>query len=85
MKVHVISPQNQPRHGYVVYDDHTRDAAQNRLDITIALLREAETILLAAKDGLDAELPKAIEFFREVGASAYLADAESLLAKSRSA
>ena len=39
--VHVISPQNQPKHGYVVYDEHTRDAAQNRLEITIALLREA--------------------------------------------
>ncbi len=40
VKVHVISPQNQPKHGYVVYDEHTRDAAQNRLEITIALLRE---------------------------------------------
>jgi hypothetical protein len=38
--VHVISPQNQPKHGYVVYDEHTRDAAQNRLEITLALLRE---------------------------------------------
>jgi class 3 adenylate cyclase/tetratricopeptide (TPR) repeat protein len=46
---------------------------------------EAEAIVLAVADGLAAELPKAIEFFREVGASAYLADAESLLAKSRSA
>jgi hypothetical protein len=40
VQVHVISPQNQPKHGYVVYDEHTRDAAQNRLDITLALLRE---------------------------------------------
>jgi len=46
---------------------------------------EAEARLLAAKDGLDADLPAAIEFFQEVGASAYLADAEALLAKSRSA
>jgi class 3 adenylate cyclase/tetratricopeptide (TPR) repeat protein len=46
---------------------------------------EAETIVLAAKDGLDAELPRAIAFFREVRASTYLAEAESLLAKSRSA
>jgi hypothetical protein len=41
VQVHVISPQNQPRHGYVVYDEHTRDAAQNRLEMTLALLREA--------------------------------------------
>jgi hypothetical protein len=37
----VISPQNQPKHGYVIYDEHVRDAAQNRLEMTIALLREA--------------------------------------------
>src|SRR5215211_2006430 len=41
VKVHVISPQNQPKHGYVVYDEHVRDAAQNRLEMTLALLREA--------------------------------------------
>jgi class 3 adenylate cyclase/tetratricopeptide (TPR) repeat protein len=46
---------------------------------------EAEARLLAAKEGLDADLPAAIEFFREVGASAYLDEAESLIAKSRSA
>ncbi len=40
-KVHVISPQNQPKHGYVIYDEHVRDAAQNRLEMTVALLREA--------------------------------------------
>jgi len=40
VQVRVISPQNQPKHGYVVYDEHTRDAAQNRLEITLALLRE---------------------------------------------
>jgi hypothetical protein len=39
--VHVISPQNQPKHGYVIYDEHVRDAASNRLDLTLALLREA--------------------------------------------
>ena len=38
---HVISPQNQPKHGYVIYDEHVRDAAQNRLEMTMALLREA--------------------------------------------
>jgi len=41
VQVHVISPQNQPKHGYVVYDEHTRDAAENRLEMTLALLREA--------------------------------------------
>ena len=41
IQVHVISPQNQPKHGYVVYDEHVRDAAQNRLEMTLALLREA--------------------------------------------
>ena len=43
---------------------------------------EAETIVLAADDG---HLPKAIEFFGGVGASARHAEAESLLAKTRSA
>jgi hypothetical protein len=46
---------------------------------------EAETLVLAAKNGLDADLGAAIEFFQEVGAPADLAEAESLLAKSRSA
>src|SRR3954466_7903203 len=41
VEVHVISPQNQPKHGYVVHDEHVRDAAQNRLEMTVALLREA--------------------------------------------
>jgi hypothetical protein len=39
--VHVICPQNQPRHGYVIYDSTVRDAAENRLHMTLALLREA--------------------------------------------
>jgi hypothetical protein len=38
--VHVICPQNEPKHGYVIHEDHVRDAAQNRLEITLALLRE---------------------------------------------
>jgi hypothetical protein len=41
IQVHVISPQNQPKHGYVIYDEHVRDAAQNRLEMTLAMLREA--------------------------------------------
>ncbi len=40
--VHVICPQNQPRHGYVIYDSMVRDAAENRLHMTLALLREAD-------------------------------------------
>jgi hypothetical protein len=39
--VHVISPQNQPKHGYVIYDEYVRDAAENRLRMTLALMREA--------------------------------------------
>jgi hypothetical protein len=39
--VHVICPQNQPKHGYVIYDSMVREAAENRLRITLALLREA--------------------------------------------
>jgi hypothetical protein len=39
--VHVICPQNQPKHGYVIYEDHVRHAAENRLKMTLALLREA--------------------------------------------
>jgi hypothetical protein len=41
VQVHVISPQNQPKHGYVIYDEHVREAAENRLEMTLALLREA--------------------------------------------
>jgi hypothetical protein len=39
--VTVICPQNQPRHGYVIYDDSVRTAAENRLQTTIAQLDEA--------------------------------------------
>jgi hypothetical protein len=40
VEIHVISPQNEPKHGYVVHEEHIRDAAENRLRMTIALLRE---------------------------------------------
>jgi DNA-binding LacI/PurR family transcriptional regulator len=40
IRVHVICPQNEPRHGYVVYRDLVEAAAQNRLDTTLAELRE---------------------------------------------
>jgi hypothetical protein len=38
--VHVICPQNQPRHGYVIHEEMVRDAAENRLKMTLALLHE---------------------------------------------
>jgi class 3 adenylate cyclase/tetratricopeptide (TPR) repeat protein len=50
-----------------------------------ALPFEAEARLLAARMGIDARLDDAIAFFRRVGATAYLAEAERLLATSRSA
>jgi hypothetical protein len=39
-KVTVICPQNDPRGGWVIYDDAARGAAQNRLETTLAQLRE---------------------------------------------
>ncbi|HXV03460.1 MAG TPA: AAA family ATPase [Gaiellaceae bacterium] len=46
---------------------------------------EADSYVLAARDGLETELAEAIDFFREVGASAFLAEAQSLAAETRSA
>jgi hypothetical protein len=40
-EVHVVCPQNAPKHGYVIYDEHVREAAENRLKMTLAQLREA--------------------------------------------
>ena len=40
VSVHVICPQNQPKHGYVIYDETIRGAAENRLQMTLAQLRE---------------------------------------------
>lgn len=39
-KVTLVAPMNQPRHGYVVYDESVRTAAENRLRTTIAQLRQ---------------------------------------------
>lgn len=39
--VHVVCPQNQPRHGGIIYDDETRASADNRLSMTVKLLEEA--------------------------------------------
>lgn len=41
VKVHVICPQNQPKSGFVVYDEEARWAAENRLKATLARLQEA--------------------------------------------
>src|SRR5438309_5824828 len=38
--VTVVCPQNQPKSGYVIYEDSVRDAAENRLRMTLAQLRE---------------------------------------------
>jgi hypothetical protein len=38
--VTVTCPQNQPKSGYVIYDDSVRSAAENRLKTTLAQLRE---------------------------------------------
>ena len=36
----MICPQNDPRGGWVIYDDSARGAAENRLQTTLAQLRE---------------------------------------------
>ena len=38
--VTVICPQNDPKGGWVIYDNAAREAAQNRLETTLAQLRE---------------------------------------------
>ena len=38
--VTVVCPQNQPKSGYVIYDESVRSAAENRLRTTLAQLRE---------------------------------------------
>ena len=38
--VTVVCPQNQPKAGYVVYDETVRHAAENRLETTLAQLRD---------------------------------------------
>ena len=42
VEVHVVCPQNQPKHGHVIYDESVRSAAENRLEITLAQLRETD-------------------------------------------
>jgi hypothetical protein len=36
----VIAPQNKPQSGYVIYDEAVRDAARNRVDMTLSALHE---------------------------------------------
>ncbi len=36
----VIAPQNRPKHGNVIWDEAVRDAAQQRLEMTISQLRD---------------------------------------------
>lgn len=38
----VCVPQTRPRHGNVIYDDAVRDAAQVRVDLTLAFLRDRD-------------------------------------------
>src|ERR671933_473346 len=38
--VTVVCPQNQPKNGYVIYEDSVRSAAENRLETTLAQLRQ---------------------------------------------
>ncbi|HEX2234609.1 MAG TPA: hypothetical protein VHG69_14720 [Thermoleophilaceae bacterium] len=40
VSVYVVCPQNQPRHGSVIYDTEVMAAAENRLKMTLALLHE---------------------------------------------
>ena len=38
--VNVVCPQNQPRAGYVIYDENVRSAAEQRLSVTLTALRD---------------------------------------------
>ena len=39
-KFFIVVPQNRPAHGNVVYDEAVRDAAQVRVDLSLAFMRE---------------------------------------------
>lgn len=52
-KIHVICPQNEPKHGYVIYEDTVRHAAENRLAMTMARLREAGATVTGAVEDPD--------------------------------
>jgi phosphopantetheine adenylyltransferase len=67
VRVTVVCPINQPRHGSVVYEDTRRAAAGRRLERTLAILRDAEIPahglvvdsdpVNAVRDALDQEDP----------------------------
>ena len=40
VSAYVVCPQNQPRHGSLIYDSEVAAAAENRLQMTLTLLRE---------------------------------------------
>jgi len=44
VRVTVVCPVNDPREGYVVYEDTRRAAARRRLDRTIAMLRDSSVL-----------------------------------------
>jgi hypothetical protein len=44
MRVTVVCPVNDPREGYVIYEDTRRAAARRRLDKTIAMLQESAVL-----------------------------------------
>lgn len=52
-RIHVICPQNEPKHGYVIYEDTVREAAENRLEMTMARLREAGATVTGAVEDPD--------------------------------
>jgi hypothetical protein len=70
IRVTVISPQNAPRAGYVVYQDERRSAAERRLRRTLDLLHEAGIAargavvdpdpLVALRDGIAEHQPDEI-------------------------
>jgi hypothetical protein len=57
--VHVVAPMNQPKHGYVIYEGNVRDAAENRVDLTVAQLKDAG--IEAAGEVLDPDPFSAIQ------------------------
>jgi len=69
IRVTVVSPQNDPRAGYVVYEDSRRSSADRRLRRTLDLLHEAG---IAARGALDpATFAKVREALLQIRGPAY--------------